>query len=219
MKKILLCFGFIFILFALISCKRDINSATRQTYPGWVNYSNENTQFGTTVAVDAHGNVWVGTESENGVFKFNGQNWTEYVVVNGYYVDFVGSLVGDTLGNMWMTADCGLAEYTDTGWIAPYDTTNSKINFFAISHIALDHQGNLWGCGGGNYLIEFNGISWNTYYYSVGGTCIAIDWHGNKWLGTDGSGVNKFDGYNWTNYNSENSGIVSNSYRKYCLWI
>ncbi len=202
---------FLFVLLAF-SCKKE---PTSPTYPGWTTYSFANISYGTILAIDAHGNKWLGTGTQEGVFKFDGTNWTQYAVVNGYYVNFVSSLVGDSSGNMWMTADCGLAEFNGTTWMPPSDTINSHINFFEIGHPAIDFQGNIWAVGN-NFLVKFDGMRWTTFNapantFSPSILCLSIDVQGNKWIGTVGNGVIKFDGTNWITYNTKNSGIASDS--------
>jgi ligand-binding sensor domain-containing protein len=206
---------FIALLASFIcSCRKE---PTTTTYPGWTQYYNDDIQFAGTIAFDSHGNLWVGAYVLDGVSEYNGKTWTNYGVVNGYDVSTVASLVGDTLGNIWMAAECGLAKFNGTTWGPPPDTINSGINYFYIGSLAIDKHGTIWGVGGKNELYEFEGNKWVTFYspidsiYDHGFPCIAIDAQGNKWLGSYGAGLFKFDGTNWKNYNTKNSGILTDT--------
>jgi len=92
------------------SCKKETNSPTLTNYSniGLINH----TVY--AIAIDAHGNKWVGTQQ--GIAKFDGVSWTNYVTYDKYNISgdmFVYTVVVDKQGNIWFGTDHGVYELTE----------------------------------------------------------------------------------------------------------
>ena len=60
-----------------------------------------------SIAIDAHGNKWFGTD--NGVFKFNGTNWEHFNSVNSSLKgDYYPAIVIDAQQNIWFGTMSGI---------------------------------------------------------------------------------------------------------------
>lgn len=170
-----------------------------------------------TLKIDKRGDIWVGTDMQ-GLYKYNGTNWTQYTTADGLAFDIVCAIAFDSLGNNWIgTADVmgqmqgGVSKFDGIGW-KNYTTTDGLVGNLVWS-IAIDQKGNKW-FGTSKGISMFDGISWTTFddisYIAsngVGGQyegrnfySILIDKHDNKWFGTLGGGVFKYDGTKWTTF-------------------
>jgi ligand-binding sensor domain-containing protein len=216
-------FNFIIIaVLALIvySCKKATatTSMTNYTELGLIN----NTVY--TIAIDAQGNKWVGTQQ--GVSKFDGKNWTPYTTANsGLSNNMVNCIVIDSKANKWIGTWKGLTKFDGSNWTTYFANKS-------ISHIVLDSQDNLWFCTYDTTtkkydgLSKFDGINITTYTASNSAlpgnkvSSIAIDAQGNKWIGTSNDTlgirgkcwISKFDGINWVSYNIADLGLTDQGF-------
>ena len=82
----------------------------------WTNYLKPNTITSggiNTIAIDAQGNEWFGTES-GGALKFDGTNWTSYNITNsGILSNTVNAITIDAQGNKWFGTDKGVSKLKD----------------------------------------------------------------------------------------------------------
>jgi ligand-binding sensor domain-containing protein len=179
------------------------------------------------IAVDVHGNKWFGTFG-NGVYMFDGTNWTNYTSENSGLTDdwiVANGIAADSQGNVWFGTSnssngTGVSKFDGTNWTTY--TSKDGLAYNLVSSIAIDAQGNKWFVTGKG-ISKFDGITWTSYTsantnnelvdraYSV-----VADALGNKWFGT-GSGVLKFDGTNWTSYTISNSGLVYDEIRSIAI--
>ena len=171
----------------------------------------------TALAIDAQGNIWVGTGRwyafvGGGLAKFDGQNWTVYNTANSELPnnDHI-SLSIDAEGNIWSGTESGLSKFDGVNWTV-YKTHNSGLPDNQTGAPAFDAEGNAWiGTTGG--LAKFDGANWTVYKTGNSGLPdnfiwpIAFDGQGNLWIGTFGGDLAKFDGANWTVYNAGNSAL------------
>jgi sugar lactone lactonase YvrE len=175
----------------------------------------------TSLAIDAQGNLWIGTGifggyTGGGLAMFDGANWTVYNTSNSELPhNDLPVLTIDSQGDLWIGTDTGgMAKFDGANWTV-YRAANSGMPDDRVYGLAFDTQGNLWI---GTYgLVKFDGTKWTVYNTSNSGlpsnltTCVVIDSQDNIWIGTWDRGVAKFDGVNWTVYNTANSGLPSNT--------
>jgi len=173
----------------------------------WTNYNTTNglaCDYVYTIAIDAQGNKWVGTNE--GVSKFDDTNWTTYTISNsGLATDRVNTIAIDLQGNKWFgTWGGGVSKFDGINW-------TTYLPYTIVTCITMDPQGILWfGTSGG--VSKYDGTNWVNYTTdnlpSSFIKSIAIEANGIKWVGTNYGGVWKFDGTNWTNYTKANSGLA-----------
>jgi ligand-binding sensor domain-containing protein len=118
--------------------------------------------------VDQEGNLWFGTNTK-GLFRYDGDSFTNFTEENGLSNNRVSSLLEDDKGNLWMGTMDGLCRFDLTA-----DLESEK----AFTHIAIPFDGNedLWGPG----LNAKNVIS------------LIQDKRGDIWFGTWGAGAFRF---------------------------
>ena len=204
----------------------------------WTVYNTSNSglpynTIGYPLAIDAQGNVWIGTGDHlgrgGGLAKFDGENWTVYTTGNsGLPCNNLWTLAFDAQDNLWI-GTCnwhggggGLAKFDGENWTV-YTTENSGLPDKDVIALAFDPQGSLWVGTYGGGLAKFDGENWTVYNSANSGLpynivwALAFDAQGNVWIGTtastcgvEGGGLAKFDGENWTVYNKANSGLTSN---------
>ncbi len=171
------------------------------------------------IAIDEDGNKWIGTE--NGLVKFDGENWIEY---DKSYLpgSMVSSIAIDTQGDIWLgtrepgwssSIGGGVVKYDGENWTV-YDTANSELPDNYVNALMIDQQGNKW-IGTKQGMAKFDGENWTVFDTMSSDLpsnyifCIISDTQDNKWIGTD-AGLAKFDGENWVAYTNENSNLISN---------
>jgi ligand-binding sensor domain-containing protein len=103
--------------------------------------------------MDHSGNVWIGT-SQDGVCKFDGENWTTYDTSNsGLADDSINAITIDHSGNVWIgTSIDGVSKFDGATWTT-YDTSNSGLVSNHVRSIAIDSADVKWfgGCLGGEW--------------------------------------------------------------------
>jgi len=204
-----------------LACLRQdgVNWTVYSTSNAWLNYVY-------SIAIDASGNKWIGTERGLACLRQDGVSWAVYNTSNsGLPGNYVWSIAIDASGNKWIGTERGLACLRQDGvsWTV-YNTSNSGLPGNYVYSIAIDASGNKWiGTAGewngssivGGGLAKFDGTNWTVYNTSNSGlpenavSSIAIDALDNKWIGTWNGGLAKFDGTNWTVYKWSNSGLPS----------
>lgn len=85
--------------------KRDLNGNLLKTITTADGLSYN---FVTSVSVDSEGNKWFGTN--NGVSKFDGQEWITFTTAEGLAGNSVNAIAIDTQGNVWFGTDCGVSK-------------------------------------------------------------------------------------------------------------
>lgn len=164
----------------------------------WVVYNTTNSNIPDNtvkcIAIDNHGNKWLGTEK--GLAKFDGNTWTTYDTLNSDLpCNNITSLAIDRDGNKWIgtyqydstyNIKAALAKFDGSNWTV-YDTSNSKLRNRAIKEIAIDSSGHKWF--GYTYgLLKLEDTSWTVYNTSNtplladGVLEITVDKDGKKWI-------------------------------------
>jgi serine phosphatase RsbU (regulator of sigma subunit)/streptogramin lyase len=96
--------------------------------------------FFSTLA-DSKGNVWFGSVNE-GVLKYDGENFEEVVLPKDVSKDFIGSIVEDKHNNIWLATDHGLLKLNDDHFFLYNETNGLSSN--AVFSICIDYEDNIW---------------------------------------------------------------------------
>ena len=188
----------------------------------WTYYRNDPTLSNTissnviySIALDSHGNKWIGTD--NGVCKFDGQNWVSYTVGNGLVDNHVYTIAIEKSGNKWFGTNGGVSRFDDVSWTT-YTYNKDNGNGLAgngVMGIVIDNEGNQWFATFGG-LSMLNGLSWTNFKTQTDWLkadspvlSTAIDSIGLKWFGSNGMGISEFDGVNWTTYTKANNTVIA----------
>lgn len=164
--------------------------------------------------LDSKNNIWIGT-SNHGVFKYEGNSFTNYTVEQGLPNNAIRSIREDLEGNIWIATFDGLSKY-DGNSFTNFSKADS-LRSTQIQSILVDDINNIWIGTSDGYISKYDGkvftnyttesmLSNNSIY------CITQDKNGILWFGTNGGGVVKFDGETFTKYTTDN-GLSSNIIR------
>ena len=180
-----------------------------------------------SVIIDRQDNYWIGTSE--GVFRFDGQNFTSFPLPKVSIEDTtsvlsyhrVTSLIEDRLGNIWFGTDgFGVWKFdpkTDENGFS-HITKNDGIPGNNISGLLEDSRGHIWIATMYGGISEYNGESFINYTQQgvvkgveTGG--LFEDSQGNIWFSAEGNGVYRFNGKSFTQFNRdqglESDGIIS----------
>jgi len=84
--------------------------------------------------IDSKGNKWFAT-SGNGVYKFDGVNWTQYTTSDGLIDNWILSLYEDNYGNIWCgNKNSGISIFNGINWIP---ISNDILNNIEITSILV----------------------------------------------------------------------------------
>ena len=148
----------------------------------WVNHRVSNTAFPAnqyrTIAVDRHGNKWVGTEN-NGLLMFDNTNWESFTVANtagGLTSNRINHITFDSHDNLWISTNGGglVRKTPNNEWMSfrlgdvesldPTDMVvfpSDEVNF-----VNQDNRGNYWiATNNGLVRIEFEGENFKMSVY------------------------------------------------------
>jgi len=157
--------------------------------------------------MDKSGNLWFGTTGY-GVFKYDGEGFTNYGVKDGLGDGWVKTIAEDNKGNVLLGTGSGLFVYDD-GVIKPF----LKVSAFAnqeIKKLYLDKRGRLWIATGSKGVYIYDGqklenlinntnISNDLGLTLNGVSDITEDNRGNVWFTTwppNVEGIVRYDGKN-----------------------
>jgi ligand-binding sensor domain-containing protein len=184
-------------LYILITLVIMSNKLLAQTF---TNYTKSNSLLCSdtinSIAIDAKGNKWIGTE--NGLSKFDGANWTTYNINDGLVSNSIRAIAIDENGDKWIGysnkfLNFGIGKFNDT----VCTNFNQVKDVFSI---VCDSQGNIWIGTSPNYdsipfpmgevgpvVTKYDGKKWTTIFkHSDAAYTIAFDSKNNKWVGSDG---------------------------------
>lgn len=171
----------------------------------------------TTIAIDAQGYKWIGTNG-GGFARFDGGNeWIKYHVYNNPFPDVphdpynatypwvnsdnISVIKIDTDNNKWIGTTIGLLKLSAAGNFTT--DCNNCWNFgtsYNVHDLAIDNNGHKWlAASGGLVEKDIDGVTLHTYNTADGLPStylrsIAIDDNGDKWVGIDESGLVKVTG-------------------------
>ncbi|MDY7040072.1 MAG: two-component regulator propeller domain-containing protein [Chloroflexota bacterium] len=140
----------------------------------------------TSIAVDAEGNAWVGTDGHGvSVLWADTGRWETFTVADGLASDSVWAVLVDPKGNKWF----------GTGYLGEPGGGVSKLSADGVTWTSYTAP-KFYGLGEGlaaNWVLD-----------------ITSDAEGNTWFGTHNGGISVLsaNGERWTTYNPENSGLA-----------
>jgi ligand-binding sensor domain-containing protein len=166
------------------------------------NWTNQNLEFSVGVEtnpdkdnriwvifVDSKNNIWAGTHGD-GVYKFDGSEWSTLTTEDGLGGNWVRDIIEDGNGNLWFA--CGPEVNTTPAG----EGGLTKFDGETFTTYLSNYSGGL-NVGGGNSNLGDN------YCYAL-----TFDLLGNLWIGTKGSGVSKLSTEGtFTNYLAQSSGL------------
>ena len=149
----------------------------------WSSYLTDKSVY--SIFVDTHNNIWFGTS--NGLYIFDGTNWTVHNEQNILNNNEVFSIAIDEEGNKWFGTRSGVLKYDDV-LFTPY-----YFHFYWIKSLTIDNQGNKWfgsNSGEGGF-IKYDNTNWTNIgmysgFFFGDITAVKIDNQGNKWIGCIG---------------------------------
>lgn len=179
------------------------------------NIGNGNVQCGLQ---DKAGNLWFGT-SENGLYKYDGKSFSQFLVTNGLNSNTISCILEDTDGKIWIGTDAGLCFYDGKTFAEikiplPKNLPLNKNEYYRNSHrvhsIMQAKSGRLWfvtidgvyiydGKSFTPFIIDENANGFMTSNDKV--EHILEDKAGNIWFGgRTNEGVYRYDGKSITNF-------------------
>jgi ligand-binding sensor domain-containing protein len=172
----------------------------------WISYNPPNGHVTGSVAFDSENNTWVPTD--NGLAKFDGENWTFFNISTSQIpTNSLNSVTIDADDVIWIgTNDGGIVKYDGVFWTV-YDESNSNLLSNNVSRIQLNSQGVLWfrtnDSNGYTGIGKFDGV--DVTLYTRENSCmlegnwilsISIDNDDAIWISSM-IGVIKFDEVQW----------------------
>ncbi|MBL4655773.1 MAG: hypothetical protein JKY33_08125, partial [Bacteroidia bacterium] len=149
----------------------------------------------TALHIDHKEDLWIGTW-QNGVFKYNGSDFTNYTTQNGLTHNIVSSITEDKDRNIWLGTYGGLTKYN--GDVFERYTPKGELKVSVIYSLMVDYEGNLWIGTAGQGLGVFQGERFIHFNREIGLNndmiwSILEDKKGNMWFGTYGGGVSRVE--------------------------
>lgn len=174
-------------------------------------YSPEFGLFVNTLALDAKGGLWIGTQGAGLNYVLPGHR-TRYTTSNGLLHNTIYSLLSAPDGTLWVGTASGLQSFEVGLWVPHSPTSNGK----AIGIMALfqDCDGSLWVGTEGDGVYRKSNKGWTKFREKdglSGNIIISLlqDQNGAIWIGTQGSGINRLQNSAFTSYTTKN-GLSNN---------
>ncbi len=172
--------------------------------------------------LDSKGVLWFGSNG-NGLYRYDGTTFTQYVEENGLSNNQVLSIIEDKKNKLWFGTANGLWKYdrkTFTHVPIPFKDTTSLwldkvypiINPNAVHSLLEDKKGNIWIGTGGAGAYRYDGKTFISFLSETGNkqedslyhnwiTSITEDSQGNIWFSSmTRGGASRFDGENFTQF-------------------
>ena len=226
----------IFIL--LISCNSQSQTNINElgtTTKKEIGITNSKLQFSkgvTTIFEDRNGNYWFGSKEE-GVCKYDGQDYTYYTTVDGLPSNSVSEIQEDEKGNIWLATGKGICFFNKTEFTTVpvkedknlIQTPNS-LPLIKSEKWSLEEE-SLWFANHNNGVLKYsNGILENLaipipkedteysaerknrpYHYPYSAIKTYRDNEGKIWIGTFNRGIVRYDGKTFEYHNPNNFGV------------
>lgn len=152
--------------------------------------------------VAADGTVWAGTHGLEGVFAFDGANWTHYPSVDGLPAPLSDNVAAAPDGTVWVgsvsgdgSPGAGAARLDGSTWTV-YTTADGLLD--DAPDVAVGADGTVWAVHQ-NGVSRFDGDTWTAFPGVTGiGMFAAVDASGTLWMPSRDGGVIGFDGIDIT---------------------
>lgn len=161
-----------------------------------------------SLAVDADGIVWVGTEYAGGIARFDGDSWSILDASTGYHDGPARLLTLDQEGDLWLDWYAGTMEFDGLNWIDhPDPPATGQRSALTVYNASSYYLGTFSGV-----VKKYNGSGWQSWVYGAPGQYV-LSIETNE-LGTWVGGFNRVRRLNeptgaWTTYNEFNTGLPS----------
>jgi ligand-binding sensor domain-containing protein/signal transduction histidine kinase len=134
---------------------------------------------------DHNGQLWAGTQ--NGLARWNGEDWTIYTTPDGLVVR---AIAGDAEGNLWAGTENRGLNFFKAGKFISYQKTEGGLPGNGISCLYLDKEGGLWVGTSGHGLARHYQGKWQRYSTDDGLASNSIDYiieddEGCLWIGSN----------------------------------
>jgi len=155
---------------------------------------------------DSKGDLWIGSWS--GVSRFDGKQFQNFTMKNGFPSRNAESIAEDDKGNLWFGSWDGVIRYDGTRFQKFTQQEGLRSNL--IEDVLKDDAGQLWFTTNKG-LMRYDGEK----FYSVGPELDASskfisNRNGNLWFSSESNGIFKYDGENFQQF-TEKDGLISNS--------
>lgn len=226
------------IIILLISCNSQSQSNVNEldtSIKKEVEITNSKMRFDkgvTSIFEDSNGNFWFGS-NEEGVCKFDGQNYTYYSTVNGLPSNSVREIQEDEKGNIWFATGKGVCFFNKTEFTTvplkgdknlvqiPYSQPLIKSGKWSLE------EESIWISNYNNGVLRYkNGILENLnipipiedteysaernnrpYHFPYSAIKTYLDNEGKLWIGTFNRGIVGYDGKAFEYHNPNNFGV------------
>ncbi|MGD0252843.1 MAG: two-component regulator propeller domain-containing protein [Verrucomicrobiota bacterium] len=137
---------------------------------------------------DHNGQLWAGTQ--NGLARWDGQNWKMFTTRDGLSENTVRAITEDAEGNLWVGTENRGLNFFNGGKFISYQQTEDGLPGNDISALYLDKDGVLWVGTFGHGLARFHNGKWTRYSTRDGLASNSIgyiieDDAGNLWIGSN----------------------------------
>jgi ligand-binding sensor domain-containing protein/signal transduction histidine kinase len=137
---------------------------------------------------DHAGQLWVG--AQNGLARWNGQDWKIYTTPDGLSENIVRALAEDAEGNLWIGTESRGLNFFKAGEFISFQATGNGLPGNDISCLYLDRDGVLWVGTSGHGLARFYKGKWTRYSTDNGLASNSIDYiieddAGCLWIGSN----------------------------------
>jgi ligand-binding sensor domain-containing protein len=137
-----------------------------------VNYQPNNLKWFYSIFEDSKGNIWVGNRAGDGVYQFDGKNFTSQLTNLGLNEAVVYSMIQDNAGNIWFGTEADdVSKRQSTGGIWRYDgkklknfTTADGLSNNAIFTVFEDRNRHLWIGGRNTSLSKYDGKTFTKFW-------------------------------------------------------
>ena len=171
--------------------------------------------------LDKDQNLWIlcynydrQSNSNGGLVKFDGTNWTIYDKTNSPLPTYeLNAMTFDKNGDIWIGTDYyGLLKFSNGKWTR-YEIklpAYSEFKYADVTSVAVDSSNNIWVGTRFTGLFKFDGITWKAYdaYNSILHSsfinAVTVDYKNRIWIGTE-IGLFRLDGDSLKEYNTSNS--------------